>query len=117
MDFFSVEVWTSRGLITYYLLFVMELKTGHVEVAGITPNPDGNFMRQIASNLNDPVDGVLNGKRFLILDRDSKFTDEVKAMLKAEGTEVIHCPVRARSLRASRDSTSTSRPCSTTPAS
>ena len=54
MDFFSVEVWTPRGLITYYVLFVIELKTRRVEVAGITPNPDGNFMRQIARNLTDP---------------------------------------------------------------
>jgi transposase InsO family protein len=95
MDFFTVEVWTLRGLVTYYVLFVMELKTRHVEVAGITPNPDGNFMRQIARNLTDPEDGFLTGKRFVILDRDGKFTDDFKAILKAEGTEVVHCPVRA----------------------
>ena len=95
MDFFTVEVWTLRGLITYYVLFVMELKTRRVEVAGITPNPDGNFMRPIARNLTDPEDGFLRGKRFLILDRDGKFTDEFKAILKAEGIEIIHCPKRA----------------------
>lgn len=85
-----VEVWTPRGLITYYVLFVMELKTRHVEVAGITPNPDGNFMRQIARNPTDPADGFLTGKRFVILDRDRKFTDAFKAILKAEGIEVVH---------------------------
>ena len=95
MDFFSVEVWTSRGLITCYLLFVMELKTRRVEVAGITPNPDGNFMRQIARNPTDLADGFLTSKRFVILDRDGKFTDDFKAILEAEGAEVVHCPVRA----------------------
>ena len=103
MDFFSVEVWTPRGLITYYLLFVMELKTMRVEVSGITPNPDGNFMRQIARNLTDPADGFLTSKRFVILDRDGKFTDDFKAILKAEGSEVVHCPVRAPNANASAE--------------
>src|SRR5262249_23510027 len=55
-DFFTTEVWTSRGLMTYYTLFVMDLKSRRVQVAGSTPNPDAGFMVQAARQLTDPVD-------------------------------------------------------------
>jgi hypothetical protein len=58
-DFFTVEVARPRGLVTYYVLFVMELSTRRVHVAGITPNPDGRFMMQVARNLTDAADGFL----------------------------------------------------------
>ena len=52
-------------------------------------------MMQMAKNLTDTFDGFLVGKRFLIMDRDTKFTDDFKALLKAEGVQPIICPVRA----------------------
>ena len=52
-------------------------------------------LKQMAKNLTDTFDGFLVGKRFLIMDRDTKFTDEFKALLKAEGVQPILCPVRA----------------------
>ena len=57
-----MEVWSLRGLVTYYLLFVIELKTRHVEFAGLTTNPDAIWMTQIARNLTDTNDGFLHGK-------------------------------------------------------
>ncbi len=58
-DFFTVEVWTSCGLMTYYVLFVMRLKTRAVHIAGVTAAPNGVYMTQVARNLTDVSDGFL----------------------------------------------------------
>jgi homeodomain-containing protein len=71
-DFFTVEVATWHGLVTYYVLVVMELATRRVHVAGITPHPTDVFMQQCARQLTDASDGFLLGTRFLIHDRDGK---------------------------------------------
>lgn len=62
-DFLTTEVWTKGGLVTYYVFFVIELKTRKVEIAGMTPNPNGEFMAQIARNLTDCETGFLREKR------------------------------------------------------
>src|SRR2546428_10592412 len=72
-DFFTVEVWSWSGLVTYYVLFVMELATRRVCIAGITTHPDTQWMLQMARELTDAVDGILLGKRYLILDRGTKY--------------------------------------------
>jgi hypothetical protein len=64
-DFFSTEVWTRKGLVTYYTLFVIDLKTRRVHVAGSTPHPGETFMTQVARNLTDAFDGFL-GDRILV---------------------------------------------------
>ena len=73
-DFFTVEVVTWPGLVTYYVLVVMELATRRVQIAGITPHPTAAFMQQCARQLTDPFEGFLGGKRYLTHDRDTKFT-------------------------------------------
>jgi hypothetical protein len=73
-DFFNVEVLTIRGLVRYVVFFVMKLKTRTVEIAGITSEPDGAWMAQIARNLTDPNDGFLRGVQYIILDRDPLYT-------------------------------------------
>ena len=95
MDFFTTEVWTPRGLKTYYVLFLIALESRRVHVAGITRHPDGNFMAQVARNLTDAVDGFLNGRRFVICDRDTCFTKQFRAILEDAGVRVVHTPVRA----------------------
>ncbi len=72
-DFFSVEVLTRTGLVRYFVLFIIELQTRRVEVAGIVPQPDGRWMQQIARNLTDVDTGFLNRTRYLIHDRDPYF--------------------------------------------
>jgi len=72
-DFFTTEVWTSRGLVTFYTLFIIDIATRTVHIAGTTASPDEAFMKQVARNLTDVIDGFLNGKKYLIMDRDSKF--------------------------------------------
>lgn len=91
-DFFTTEVWTARGLTTYYTLFVIDLKTRRVCIGGSTPNPDDAFMAQVARNLTDVVDGFLLRKRFLICDRDTKFSGGFRRLLSDAGIEVIRTP-------------------------
>ena len=57
MDFFTTEVWTPLGLTTYYILFLIDLKTRRAHIAGLTTTPDGAFIAQVARNLTDPEDG------------------------------------------------------------
>jgi hypothetical protein len=51
------------------VLFVIDLETRRVQIAGVVRQPDGVWMKQVARNLNDKVDGFLRGKRHLIHDR------------------------------------------------
>jgi putative transposase len=67
-DFFTVEVWTPRGLVTHYVLFIIHLSTRSVQIAGVTVAPNGAFMKQVARNLTDVSDGFLLNKAFLIMD-------------------------------------------------
>jgi putative transposase len=70
IDFTTIEVWTKGGLVTFYLLFVMEIATRRVHFAGCSTSPDERWMKQIARNLTDAFDGFLNGKRYVLMDRD-----------------------------------------------
>ena len=64
------------------MLFFIELSTRKVEIADIAPVANGLWMNQIGRNLTDGVDGILQGKRYLIHDRDPLFTSEFLSMLK-----------------------------------
>jgi putative transposase len=81
--------------VTYYTLFVIELKSRLVHICGSTPNPDGEWMLQIARNLTDFETGFANGRSHLIIDRDTKYTDKFKTMLDDSGVEIVLCPPRA----------------------
>ena len=94
-DFFTTEVWTARGLATYYTLFVLDLKSRRVQIVGSTPNPDAAFMGQAARRLTDAVDGFLARHRVLICDRDAKWTDEFRALLDGAGVPIVRTPVQA----------------------
>src|SRR6266446_4388545 len=99
-DFFTVEVATWHGLVTYYVLVVMELATRRVHIAGITPHPTAAFMQQCARQLTDPFEGFLLGKRYLIHDRDTKLTQAFDALLKGRGVEPLLLPPRSPNLNA-----------------
>ncbi len=73
-DLVTVEVMTLGGLVRYHVLFVLELSTRIVKIAGIVPEPDGRWMEQAARNLADAFDGFLRGKRYLTHDRSPLFT-------------------------------------------
>ncbi|MFH1921223.1 MAG: hypothetical protein ABIP48_15255 [Planctomycetota bacterium] len=89
IDFTTVEVWTKGGLVTYYLLFVMEVATRRVHFAGCTPNPDEPWMRQIARNLTNFEDGFLNDTRYLVMDRDGRFCLRSCEFLETEGVNCV----------------------------
>ncbi len=91
----TAEVWTPQGRKTYYILFVMELTTRRVTIAGITPHPHGRFMDRVARNLTDEEDGFLIGKRFLIHDRDTKYTDQFRRTLGDAGVESVPSPAKS----------------------
>jgi transposase InsO family protein len=97
-DFFTVEVWTRRGLQRFMVLFFIDLATRKVEIAGIAPFANGLWMNQVARNLTDAVDGVLAGKRYLIHDRDPLFTAEFLQTLEAAGVKSVKLPPRSPNL-------------------
>jgi hypothetical protein len=88
-DFFTTEVWTPRGLITYDTLFVLDLRSRQVHVVGSTPTPDGGCMAQAARRLTDAVDGFLAGHRILICDRDTKWTDGFHRIVQGAGAWIV----------------------------
>jgi transposase InsO family protein len=99
-DFFTVEVWTRTGLQRFMVLFFIDLSTRRVEVAGIATAANGLWMRQIARNLSDAMDGFLKGKRYLIHDRDPLFTTEFLNMLADAGIQSVKLPPRSPNLNA-----------------
>ena len=100
IDFTTIEVWTKGGLVTHYLLFVMEIATRRVCFAGCTPSPDELWMTQIARNLTDAEDGFLIGKRYVLMDPDGKFCPAFRAILKTEGVKAVLLPPKSPNLNA-----------------
>jgi putative transposase len=97
-DFFTVEVLRGFGLVRYYVFFIIDIATRRVHIAGITSQPCEAWMRQIARNLTDCIDGFLNHMRYLILDRDSLYTCAFRGMLKDAGVKVVQLPARSPDL-------------------
>src|ERR1700704_7142002 len=73
-DFFTAEVLTLHGLVTYYVLFFIHLESRRVDIAGITVHPDERWMQQIARNVTMEGCGALRDCRYLLHDRDTKYT-------------------------------------------
>jgi transposase InsO family protein len=91
-----MEVWTTGGLTTFYLRFAMRLATRRVHFAGCKTNPDGPWMTQIARNLTDIVDGPLRERvKYVLMDRDTKFTDEFREILKPAGIKPVLLPPKS----------------------
>jgi putative transposase len=94
-DFFTTEVWTWRGLVTYYTVFVIDLASRRVHVLGSTPHPSEWFMGQIVRLVTAAEDGVLIGHRALICDRDRKWSRAVRQHFSDAGIRVVLTPARA----------------------
>jgi putative transposase len=89
-DLFTLETVFLR---TLYVLFFIEVGTRRVRIAGVTAHPDAGWVTQQARNL--AIDGETDNVRFLIRDRDSKFTASFDEVFRSEGARVIRTPVRA----------------------
>jgi transposase InsO family protein len=99
-DFFTVEVWTRRGLQRFIVLFFIELSTRKVEIAGVATAANGLWMNQIGRKLTDAVEGIQKGKRYLIHDRDPLFTAGFLELLAASGVKSVKLPPRSPNLNA-----------------
>jgi len=82
-DFFTVEVLTLRGLVTYYVLFFIHLESRKVEIAGITTHPTEQWMKQMARNVTMERCGALGDSRYLLHDRDTKYTASFLAIIES----------------------------------
>ena len=94
-DFFTTEVWTWRGLVTSYTVFVIDLASRRVHIVGSTPHPNDLFMRQIGRTLTAADVGLLRQHRGLICDRDRKWSQDVRRLLGDAGIHVVLTPVGA----------------------
>jgi hypothetical protein len=98
-DFFTIELLIGTKLLRCTLFFVIELCTRKVFFAPIKPQPDGEYMKQVAKTLTDYEYGFLKGKRYLIHDRDPLYTTkEFINILKSSGVETIRLPPRSPDL-------------------
>jgi hypothetical protein len=105
-DFFTVEVWTLKGLQRFVVLFFIELSSRTVQLGGIAKCPNAFWMEQIGRNVTDCEEGVLKGKRYLIHDRDPLYTAQFLAILAESGIEPVKLPSRSPNLNPSRNDSS-----------
>jgi hypothetical protein len=99
-DFFTAEVLTLRGLVTYYVLFFIHLESRRVDIAGITVHPDEPWMKQIARNVTMEGCGILRDCRYLLHDRDTKYTRSFRAIITSGRVEPLALPARSPNLNA-----------------
>jgi hypothetical protein len=95
MDFFTAEVRTFQGLLTYYVLFFIHLETRRVSLVGFTPYPDHDWMEQQARNLTMEQRGCLRGCRYLLHDRDTKFCESFRELIESGSVKAIRLPARS----------------------
>ena len=82
-DFFTAEVWTLGGLVTYYVLFFIHLGSRKIHIAGVTPHPNEQWMIQIARNITMEEWGFLSPGQYLIHDRDGKYCPAFQQLIAA----------------------------------
>ena len=90
-DFFTVEVLTLRGLVTYYVLFFIHLESRKVDIAGITVHPDEQWMQQMARNVTMEGCGALRDRRYLLHDRDTKTPTRFERLSRQVGSNRSRC--------------------------
>ena len=94
-DFFTAEVLTLRGLMTYYALFFIHLESRRVDIAGITIHPNEPWMKQMARNVTMEGCGILRDCRYLLHDHDTKFTQSFRAIIASGQVEPLALPARS----------------------
>src|SRR5215475_2992870 len=99
-DFFSTEVWTLGGLVTFYVLFLIKLDTREVHLAGVTSTPNEQWMQQMSRNLTMEEWGILKPGQYLIHDGDKKFCASFKDMLDNSSVKRMPLPPRSPWLNA-----------------
>lgn len=100
IDFFTVEILTWRGLVTYYVAFFIHLESRLVTIGGITKHPTEEWMLQISRNATDETSGFLKECGYVLHDRDAKFTQSFRQTLTAVGVQPLKLPPRSPNLNA-----------------
>jgi transposase InsO family protein len=98
-DFYTAEVWTATGLTTCYVLFFLHLQTRRVILSGITPSPNEAWLKQIARNVT-AADAPMANARFLLHDRDAKFSENFDAIFHDAGIQALKLPPQSPNLNA-----------------
>jgi len=99
-DFFTAEVWTLRGLVTYDVLFFIHLDSRQIHVAGVTPYPNAEWMMQIARNVTMEEWRFLSAGQYLIHDRDGQYCPAFQQIIDAAGVTRVPLPPRSPNLNA-----------------
>jgi len=99
-DFFTAEVWTLGGLMTYHVLFFLHLGSRRVQVAGVTPHPNAAWMVQVARNVTMEDWGFLSPGQYLIHDRDEKYCPAFQQIIDTAGGKRVPLPPRSPNLNA-----------------
>jgi putative transposase len=99
-DFFTVEVVTWRGLVTYYVLYFVHLECRRVDIAGITDHPNEQWMQQLARNATMEGCGALRHCRYLLHDRDTKYSAAFRAIIETGHVRTLSLPARSPNLNA-----------------
>src|SRR6266581_3978263 len=99
-DFFTAEVWTLGGLVTYDILFFIHLGSRKVQIAGMTRHPHEAWMMQIARNLTMEQWGFLSPGQYLIHDRDRKYCPAFQQIIDTAGVKRVPLPARSPNLNA-----------------
>ena len=99
-DFFTTEVWTWCGLVTYYILFFLRAGSRRVHIAGVTPHPNASWMQQIARNETMETWGFLKPGHYLIHDRDGKYCPAFQDIIDHAGVKRVQLPPRSPNLNA-----------------
>jgi transposase InsO family protein len=112
-DFFTAEIWTQTGLTTVYVLFFIQLQTRRIILGGLTRFPSENWMKQIVRNISgwgetpgEPPkgqktgDNIMSGARYLLHDRDTKFSESFGKLFKSIGIEPLKLPPKSPNLNA-----------------
>ncbi len=100
IDFTTVEVWTKRGLVTFYVLFSIELNTRCVLLVGCTTQRNEAWVKQARRELTNFEDGFLNDKRSLIMDRDTEYTDSFRSIMHQSDITSVVQPSKSPSMNA-----------------
>ncbi|MEY4384745.1 MAG: hypothetical protein RLY20_28 [Verrucomicrobiota bacterium] len=99
-DFFQKKIWTTSGLVDYFVLFFIHVGSRRVFMAGMTTNPTGPWVTQQARNMAMIFPDEADEPTHLIRDNDPKFTSRFDAVFESENMEVVRTAIRAPNMNA-----------------